>query len=126
MSHHHLVSLPYHEKSHTIKGVFSLSGISILLLLWHLVSNSLPNFLLPSPISTFQKTYETFFSLDFWHNASLTLTRAFIAVCVSFLLSNLMAIACTISVNIKRSLWPLIMLGLTVPSIVVAFISVLF
>src|SRR3972149_8905655 len=94
------------------------AALSLLILFigWHYISKTVPSFLLPSPLSTLQETYKTFFSAEFIYNAYLTLRRSIAGFLVAFTIAHVLILSSAYS-NLMRKFWkPLILIGLYIPS----------
>ena len=122
----------------TAKGLFSLTRlghklryhipeivcIGLIFVIWQLVSETLPNFIMPSPLATLQETYRTLFSADFIYNASLTLKRSLIGFFAAFFLAHILIFSGIYSEVIERFWQPLILITLAIPATIGVFISV--
>lgn len=122
----------------TLKNFFSLTRfgrklhyhlpeifcIGLIILVWHFVSRTLPSFLMPSPLSTFQETYKTLFSTDFIYNAALTLKRSLMGFFAAFFLAHVLIISSEYSKIIQKFWQPLILIMLSIPATIGVFISV--
>jgi NitT/TauT family transport system permease protein len=106
---------------HQVPGILS---VLILFIGWHYTSKTVPSFLLPSPLSTLEETYKTFFSAEFIYNAYLTLKRSITGFLIAFAIAHILILSSAYS-NLMRKFWqPLILLGLSIPATIGVFVTV--
>ena len=101
-----------------------VSSLALLIIAWHFVSKTVPSFLLPSPLLTFQETYKTLFSPDFLSNAFLTLKRAFNGFAVAFVVAHILVLSSIYFAALKKFWSPLILIGLSIPATIGVFVTI--
>lgn len=104
--------------------LISVSGLIIIVVLWHIVSLFIPSFLLPPPIATLRETFEVLFSTEFVYHASLTFRRAILGFSIAFIISNVLALTSSFSHNSERFLRPIILSIFSLPAFVGTFIGI--
>lgn len=107
--------------SSTIKNIiFPISFILLLISAWQILSitNTIPAFLLPSPISVI-KAFIGDFTILIKHSSS-TLLEAFIGLSSSLVVSFLLAIFMDRFSFVHKSIYPVLVLSQTIPVIAIA------
>ncbi len=100
--------------------------ILIITLIWGVISelNIIPQFMLPAPFDVFKAFYENFFIL--LKHSTFTIFEAIMGLICSIILAFLMSIFMDYFKIAKQSIYPLLIVTQTVPTIAVAPIIVLF
>ena len=99
-------------------------SVVILFIGWHYISKTVPSFLLPSPLSTLEETYKTFFSTEFIYYAFLTLKRSITGFLVAFAIAHVLILSSVYSNWMKKFWQPLILIGLSIPATIGVFVAV--
>ncbi len=105
---------------HLLSLMHQYSLVMIILMVWQLVvvTGLLPDYLLPSPWQIMQALFE-----DAWllaHHAKYTLITAFIGTAIGLVLSFVLSIVMDLSRPFRQSVYPLILLNQTIPTIAIA------
>ena len=117
-------SLFKHFRRLLLRLIPEVLSVSLLIAGWHLISRTIPSFLLPSPLSTFQETYKTLFSYEFAHNAVLTLKRSLAGFLVAFAVAHILIFSSVYSDTLKNFWKPIVLLGLSIPATIGIFVTV--
>lgn len=109
----------------TYKYSFPVGAILILLLIWQLVSAAglVPDFMLPSPVDV-AKAFISEFPLLLRHSLS-TMFETILGLIIGIALGFIIALLMDRFVLLRRSLYPLIVLTQTIPTVAIAPLLVL-
>ncbi len=107
-----------------ISVIIPASSLFLLFALWLLASATIPQFLLPTPLMTLEETSRVLRSQQFYFHAGRTLQRILYSFVIGFLCSNGLAFASNSWKHIEQFWKPLLILGLSIPSIVAIFIGI--
>lgn len=108
-----------------IDSLYPITFISIIIAIWGFVSyfEIVPKFMLPSP-SSIIKAFVSDFNLLLTHS-KFTLTEAFLGLLFSIIFSIIIAIAMNESQKINKTVYPIIIISQTIPTIAIAPLLVL-
>ncbi|MDP2649456.1 MAG: ABC transporter permease subunit [bacterium] len=96
----------------------------LLLVIWWLISAYFSYDLIPDPKIVISETIKLFYSQEFYYNLFLTLKRIFFGFSISFLSGIVISILICRSNKLESILKGPILLGLIIPSIIFAFVSI--
>ncbi|MFB6349206.1 ABC transporter permease [Moraxella sp. ZJ142] len=107
-------------RNYALTFVRQYALVLALLVCWQLVvaTGVLPDYLLPSPLQILQALVDDAALLA--HHAKYTLATAFIGTIIGLLLSFMLSILMDLSANFRQSVYPLILLNQTIPTIAIA------
>ena len=114
------------KKFRSITGkLHSVTALALVLILWQIVSalGLVPRFMLPSPVDVILAVIEDF-GLLMMH-ARITLTEAFLGLGFGILVGFLFALVMDFFEGVRRSLYPLLVVTQTVPTVAIAPLLVL-
>ena len=99
--------------------------IGLILVIWQILSSSgiVPGYMLPSPVKVV-KAFVSDFSLLMFH-LRITLVEAFFGITVSVILSFLFAVIMDSFAFVKRSVYPVLIVSQTIPTIALAPLLIL-
>lgn len=113
------------KQQNIIDSIYPLAFVAVLLFIWSLVSyyEIVPRFMLPSPKSVVSALIQETPLL--WHHAKTTLIEAFWGLLLSIIFSLLIAVLMEEFVKIRKTLYPILIVSQTIPTIAVAPLLVL-
>lgn len=102
----------------------TLVAVALCLLLWQIVSNFIPTFLLPTPYVTLRKTIFLLFSSEFAFYGFNTLIKVTTSFTIAYLSSNIVAFISKNSAYAERFIKPIIFIIMNTPGVIAVFLAI--